>query len=291
MEFWQSLFLCEGDQVVEVAKLVEEMGLDGALIADHLLHFEHQESTYLYSEDGKPPQFTPDTLWPESWSLIATLAAATERIRFSTNVFILPLRNPIEVAKSTGSVAYFSNNRLVLGAGAGWMKEEFDVLGVDFKSRGRRYDECIEVIRKLHSGELVEHHGEFFDFPPVVMTPTPPQPVPIYLGGSSKPALRRAARVGDGWLGPGQTLDDAIATLKELHDLRREAGRQNEPFNSVVPIYGELTPDDVRRLEDAGATGLVSLPFTFILGPETTLEAKRAYLEGYANQFIAKING
>jgi len=291
VRFWQSLFLCEGDQMIEVAKMVEALGLDGALIADHLLHFDHQESTYLYSEDGKPPSFTPDTLWPESWSLIATLCAVTERIKFSTNVFILPLRNPIEVAKSTGSVAYFSNDRVVLGAGAGWMKEEFDALGVDFSTRGRRYDECIEVIRKLQTGELVEHHGEFFDFPPVVMTPTPSRPVPIYCGGSSKPALRRAARVGDGWLGPGQTLDDALATLGQIAALRAEYGRQNAEFDAVVPIYGEVGPDDVKRLEDAGATGFVSLPFAFTVAPSSDLAQKRAYLEQFAEQMIAKVNG
>ncbi|MBW2386158.1 MAG: TIGR03619 family F420-dependent LLM class oxidoreductase, partial [Deltaproteobacteria bacterium] len=275
MKFWQSLFLCEGDQVVEVAKDVEEIGFHGALIADHLLHFDSQNSKYLYSEDGKPHSFTADTLWPESWSLIATLCAVTERIRFATNVFILPLRNPIEVAKATGSVAYFGNDRVVLGVGAGWMKEEFDALGVDFATRGRRYDECIEVIRKLQSGEMVEHHGEFFDFPPVVMTPTPTRPVPIYCGGSSRVALRRSARVGDGWLGPGQLLEDAIATVQEIHKLRSEYGRENEPFDTVVPVYGEVTPDDVKRLEDAGATGFVSLPFAFSLAPQSSPQEKR----------------
>ena len=117
MKFWQSLFLCEGDQIIETTKMIEEMGFDGALISDHLLHFENQESTYLYSEDGKPPSFTEETVWPESWSLIATLTAVTKRIKFATNVYILPLRHPIEVAKATGSVAYFSGNRVVLGAG------------------------------------------------------------------------------------------------------------------------------------------------------------------------------
>jgi probable F420-dependent oxidoreductase len=291
VKFWQSLFLCEGDQIVDTAKLAEELGFEGVLIPDHLLHPERQESTYLYSEDGKPPSFEADTLWPECWSFIAMLAAHTERLRFCTYVFILPLRNPIEVAKATGSVAYFSGDRLVLGAGVGWMKEEFDAMGVDFKTRGRRYDECIEVIRKLHAGEMVEHHGEFFDFPRVVMTPAPSAPVPIHLGGSSPVALRRTARVGDGWLGPGQTLEDAHASLKQLGELRAEYGRTNEPFETIVPIYGETTPDDLKRLEDAGATGTVSLPFPFTIGPGTSFEAKRAYLEGYAENLIAKTKG
>ncbi|MBW2712659.1 MAG: TIGR03619 family F420-dependent LLM class oxidoreductase [Deltaproteobacteria bacterium] len=287
MKHWQSLFLCEGDQVIEAAKIVEEVGFDGALVSDHLLHLEHQESTYLYSEDGKPPSFSEETVWPECWSLMATLAAVTEKIKFATNVFILPLRNPIEVAKATGSVAFFGNDRIVLGVGAGWMKEEFDALGVDFKTRGKRYDECIEVIRKLHSGKMVEHHGEFFDFPRVQMTPAPRKPVPIYIGGTSNPALRRTVRLGDGWLGPGQPLADALATTELITSMLKEAGRANDPFDMVVPIYGEVTKDDLKRLEDAGATSTVSLPFAFTVAPNSSLEQKRAYMEGYANHFIA----
>ena len=291
MKFWQSLFLCEGDQVFDVTKAVEEVGFDGALVSDHLLHLEHQESTYLYSEDGKPPQFSEETVWPECWSLMAALAAITTKIQFATNVFILPLRHPIEVAKATGSVAFFSNNRIVLGAGAGWMKEEFDALGVDFKTRGKRYDECIEVIRKLQAGGVVEHHGNFFDFPRVAMSPVPTKPVPIYIGGLSEPALRRTARLGDGWLGPGQTLEDALATAKRINELRAEYGRSNEPFDMVVPVYGDLSVDDYKRMEDAGITSAVSFPFAFSIGPDTTLDQKRAFLEGYANNVIAKVNG
>ena len=102
MKFWQSLFLCEGDQIIEATKIADEVGFDGALVSDHLLHIEEQTSTYLYSADGKPPQFSADTVWPECWSLMAALAAVTKNLRFATNVFILPLRNPIEVAKATG---------------------------------------------------------------------------------------------------------------------------------------------------------------------------------------------
>ncbi len=287
MKFWQSLFLCEGDQIIEATKIVEELGFDGALISDHLLHLENQKSTYLYSKDGKPPSFSEETVWPECWSLMATLAAVTEKIKFATNVYILPLRHPLEVAKATSSVAYFSNDRIVLGAGAGWMKEEFDAVGVDFKTRGKRYDECIEVIRKLHSGKMVEYHGEFFDFSRVQMTPAPRKPVPIYIGGTSKPALLRTVRLGDGWIGPGQPFEDALASAEMITGMLKEAGRANDPFDMVVPIYGKTSYDQLKRLEDAGVTGTVSLPFAFTVAPNSTLEQKRAYMEAYANHFIA----
>lgn len=290
MHFWQSLFLCEGEQIFEVTRLCERLGFEGALISDHLVHPESQNSTYLYSADGKPPSFTEDTAWPESWSLAAALAAQNPTLRFCTNVYILPLRHPVEVAKATSSVAYFCGGRLLLGAGAGWMKEEFDVLGVDWESRGRRYDECIEVLRKLYTGEYVEHRGEFFDFPRLMMNPVPTEPVPILIGGISKPALRRAAQLGDGWIGPGQTLDSALETLAELGRLRAEYGTLNQPFETIVPLYGEkITIDDLRRLEDAGATGTVSLPFAFTLGAKTSLAEKRAHLENYAETVMAKL--
>ena len=291
MQFWQSSFLCEGDQLYEVAKASEDAGFHGFLVSDHLVHPEQQDSKYLYSADHKPPQFRDDTLWPDAWSLIGALAAVTGKLHFCTNVYILPLRHPLEVAKATGSLGYFSGGRVHLGCGAGWMKEEFDMVGVDFHTRGKRYDECIEVIRKVQSGRFVEHHGQFFSFPRIIMTPVPPAPVPILIGGISEPALRRAARTGDGWVAPGQTLDEALASLQTLDTLRKEYGTHNRPFNSIVAIWDSrpMTAVDVRRLEDAGATGYTVFPFAFTIGPNTTLAQKRAELQRVAGELIAKV--
>jgi probable F420-dependent oxidoreductase len=289
MQFWQSLFLTEADQIFDVVKICEEVGFDGVLVSDHLLHFERMEPRYPYSPDGRPPSFSAETAWPECWSLIAGLSAVTGRIRFATNVYILPLRHPIEVAKATASVAFFGEGRLCLGAGAGWMREEFEALGVDFHTRGRRFDECIEVIRALWTGEVVEHHGEFFDLPGVKLCPVPRQRVPIHIGGTSPAALRRAARLGDGWLGPGQLAEDALDTLVRLDALRREAGRADAPFETVVPLVTPPDLDTLRRLEDAGASGAVSYPFAFSVAPSSSLDQKRAYLESYANDVIEKL--
>lgn len=291
MQFWQSSFLCEGDQLYDVARACEDVGFHGFLVSDHLVHPERQDSKYLYSADHKPPQFREDTLWPDAWSLIGALAAVTSKLHFCTNVYILPLRHPLEVAKATGSLGYFSNGRVHLGTGAGWMKEEFDMMGVDFHTRGKRYDECIDVIRKVQTGQFVEHHGQFFDFPRIIMTPVPPKPVPILIGGTSEPALRRAARTGDGWVAPGQTLEQALESLRTLDRLRKECGTHRKPFDSIVAIWDErpVTPADIRRLEDAGATGYTIFPFAFRLGPGTTLAQKRAELERVAEDLIAKV--
>lgn len=288
MKFWQGIAFMEVEQIVEVAKICEEVGFDGLLVSDHLLHFANRAMPYPYSADGTPP-FSAETAWPECWPLIGTLGAVTTRLRFLTYVYILPLRHPIEVAKATATVATFCEGRVCLGAGAGWMKEEFDAVGVDFQTRGKRFDECVEVLRKLWTGMEVEHHGRFFDLPRVQMRPVPRQPIPIYVGGMSPAALRRAARLGDGWVGAGQTVEHAVETLTQLNHLRAQAGRANEPFDTIVPLTGPPRVDELKRLRDAGAGGAVSYPFTVTIGPTSTIAQKRAQLERFATDVIAKL--
>jgi alkanesulfonate monooxygenase SsuD/methylene tetrahydromethanopterin reductase-like flavin-dependent oxidoreductase (luciferase family) len=181
-----------------------------------------------------------------------------------------------------------SGGRFILGVGAGWMKEEFDQLGVDFHKRGARLDESIAVLRKLWAGGMVEHHGRFFDFPRLQMSPAPSKSVPIYVGGASDAALRRTARSGDGWLGNGSDPAEASRILGELARLRREVGRERLAFEAVVPLTTPPDPDVLRRLEDQGAHGTVSYPFMYALGPTSTLSEKRRYLEGYAETVIRK---
>ena len=286
MKFWQALSFSEPDQLVDVAKICEEVGFDGAFVSDHMFYPGDYENKYPYSEDGKLDGFTAETAWPDPWVTIASMAAVTERLRFTTFIYILGLRNPIEVAKSTSTLGVLTNDRFALGIGAGWMREEFETMGVEFKTRGKRLDESIEVLHKLWSGDLVEHHGTHFDFPLLSMCPVPENRVPVWVGGISSPALRRAARVGDGWLGSGQTADQAVELLNELNGYRKEYGRENEPFESIVPLVTPPTPDDLKKIEDAGADATVSYPFTYTVGPTSTIDTKRAYLEGFAESVI-----
>jgi probable F420-dependent oxidoreductase len=288
MKFWQVLSFTEPEQLVPVAKIVEEVGFDGILVSDHLFFPGKLESRYPYSPDGRPG-FAPETPFPDPWGAIAAMSAVTSRLRFGTMVYILPLRHPLEVAKATSTAAVLSGGRVVLGAGAGWIREEYDALGVDFRTRGKRFDESIEVLRSLWRGGMVEHRGRFFDFGPLQMSPAPPAPIPIYVGGTSAPALRRAARLGDGWIGTGQSPEEAVAVVERLAQLRAEAGRAGEPFDAVVPLTVPPDPDELRRLEDAGVTGTTAYPFSYTIGPSSSLEQKRAVLEGYADAVIAKL--
>jgi len=288
MKFWQSVSFSDPRQLVEIAKIAEEVGFEGVFVSDHLFYPEKLELKYPYSPDGKPA-FIPNAAFPECWSTITAMAAVTTTLRFATLVYILPLRDPIVVAKATATAAVLSNDRVALGAGAGWIKEEFDQFGIDFHKRGKLFDESIEVLHKLWKGGIVEHHGELYDFDPLEMSPNPSKPLPILIGGISKPALRRAATLGDGWLGSGQTVDEGVEILKTLDTLRKQAGRQNQPFEAVCPLVTPPAADDYRRLEDAGCSGTVSFPFNYVLGLESTIEQKRAHMEQFAENVIVPL--
>jgi probable F420-dependent oxidoreductase len=259
------------------------------MLSDHLFFPDKLVSRYPYSEDGRPA-FDGKTPFPDPWTTIAAMAAVTERLRFATMVYILPLRHPLEVAKTVGSVAVLSGGRVALGCGAGWIREEFDALGVDFKTRGRRMDEMIPALRALWRGGPVEHHGDFFDFGPLEMSPAPSGPIPLYVGGLAPAALRRAARLGDGWIGTGHAPEEVPPLLERLRILRREAGRQADPFETIVPLSVPPELDLLRRLEaEHGVTATTAWPFLYTLGPGSSLAQKREWLRRFGDEVIAPL--
>jgi probable F420-dependent oxidoreductase len=288
VKFWQSLAFTEPSQLSALAAGAEAAGFEGVLLSEHLFVPESFAPRYPYAPGGRP-DFAAATPFPDPWVTIGALSAATRRLRFATMVHILPLHHPLEVAKAVGSAAVFSNGRVALGVGAGWMKEEFDALGVDFASRGERFDESIAVLRKLWTGEMVEHHGAHFDFPRLQMSPAPGRPIPIFIGGASAAALRRAARLGDGWVGAGNTPEEAETLLGEIARLRGEAGRADDPFETIVPLVTPLDADTLQFLGDRGATGTVHYPFQYSLGFDATLAEKLDAMAHFGATVIAPI--
>ncbi len=289
MKFWQAASFAEPDQLLAIAQGAEAAGFHGLLMSDHLFFPGRLTSKYPYSEDGAPG-FDGTTPFPEPWTAIAAMAAATERLRFATMVYILPLRHPLEVAKAVGTVSLLSGGRVDLGVGAGWIREEFDTLGVPFETRGRRMNEMFDVLRLAWTGDRVEYRGEHFDLPPFQMSPAPPAPVPILVGGTSAPALRRAATLGDGWMGTGQTPDEAAALLDDLARRRREVGRQDEPFETVVPLVTPPDAEVLKRLEHQhGMTSTTVWPFSYTLGPTSTAQQKCDAMARFADEVIAKL--
>jgi len=286
VKLWQSLSFTETDQLVPLARICEEVGFHGVIVSDHVFFPGRLESKYPYAQDGRPP-FGPETEWPEPWAAISAMAAATARLRFATAVYLAALRHPLLVAQSVSTAAVLSEDRVALGVGAGWMAEEFAPLGQDFRTRGSRLDEMIEVLRTLWSGGMIEHHGTHYDFGPLQMRPAPKRPVPVYVGGTSGPALRRAAR-NDGWIGAGNDPAEVPALVERLRALRAEAGREGEPFETIVAVTAPPDVDLFCRLEDAGATATIHYPLLFSLGPGALLEQKREALEHFGNAIIAR---
>jgi probable F420-dependent oxidoreductase len=290
MKFWQMLTWMEPEQILEVARFAEEVGFEGVMLGDHGVFPLEVKATYPYSADGKPPM-AADAWYPDCWATIGAISAVTRRIRFAVAVYVLPLRNVFEVARATGTLAILSDNRFILGVGIGWMKDEFDIYGVDFHTRGKRFDEQLDVLRKLWGGGMVEHHGALIDFPPLQISPAPQRTVPIFTGGASPVALKRAAIKADGWIGAGNTPAEVPGLLAEFRRLRREAGREQLPFETVI---GLSTPPDLatfQRLDEAGMSGGVSYPFTFTAGQRSTLDDKKRVMEDFARRFIRPLGG
>jgi probable F420-dependent oxidoreductase len=254
------------DQLIEVAVASEAAGYHGITLSDHVVFPEELTSKYPYSADGAP-RWDGETDWPDPWVAIGAMAAATERIRFTTNIFVASSRHPLLLAKQIATAHALSRGRVALGASAGWMREEFDLLGIDFASRGRRLDEMVDVLRLLWSGDMVEHHGQFYDFDRVQMRPTPKSdgnnPIRVLAGGHSEPALRRAARL-DGWIGNAYKPDDAIPYLDRLDDYRNQAGNGRADRDDYQIILGLIAWPDKElcdQFAERGVTGLLSAPW------------------------------
>jgi probable F420-dependent oxidoreductase len=273
-----------------LARAAEEAGFASMMVPDSICYPEHADSRYPFNPDGTR-EFLEDKPFLEPFSLIPALGAVTERLRFITFVLKLPVRHPVLVAKQATSTAVLTSNRLVLGVGTSPWREDYQVLGVDWDRRGQRMDEAIAIVRGLAAGGYFEHHGEIFDLPPVKIAPVPSAPIPVLVGGHSDAALRRAARLGDGWLHGGGDLAELPGLLARLGEHRRGAGTADRPFEVHVISLDAYTVDGIRRLEGQGVTDvIVGFRWPYQTGPDTEpLAGKLAKLRRYAEDVIAKV--
>lgn len=290
MQFWQSLPFTHPDVMLELVPVIEEAGFEGIMMADHVYAPETYDSRYPYDASGEPP-FDSKTQFPEVFATISALAMVTKRLRFMPNVYVLPMRHPIEVAKGLSTAAVFSKNRVVMGIGAGWLREEFEGLDRSFEARGQRMDVQIPIVKRLLAGELVGGDGQLYRFAPMRIHPTPTKPVPFWIGGMNAAALRRAGQFGDGWSGAGTTYDETIAIMTEIHRQRKIFGRDKQPFDFMIPLTEQLPPDKMKRLFDLGLTATVSWPLEFQMAPGATLQQKKDKIRELGETMIAPVNG
>ncbi|HEY5397925.1 MAG TPA: TIGR03619 family F420-dependent LLM class oxidoreductase [Trebonia sp.] len=273
-----------------LARAAEEAGYHSMVIPDSICYPLHADSVYPYSPDGSR-EFLEGKPFVEPFSLIPALGAVTSRIRFTTFVVKMPIRNPVLLAKQVTSTAVLTGNRLGLGVGTSPWREDYDLLGVDWASRGRRMDESIAILRGLAAGGFFEHHGRCFDLPPVQIAPVPTEPVPVLIGGHSEAALGRAARLGDGWMHGGGDPADLPRLLDRLAEYRREAAPPARPFEVHVISADAYTAEGVRRLEEQGVTDvIIGFRWPYTVGPDAEpLAQKIDSLRRFADDVITKV--
>lgn len=262
MKFTLALAMCPPERILPLARLADEAGWDAVALPDSVFYPETVSAPYPFTADGE--RFWPaDTPFVDPFVAIPAMAAVTERLDFFTNVLKSPLREPLLIAKAVGSMAAMFPGRIGLGVGLSYLPEEFRWLGQEKATRGARLDEQIEVIRAVLAGGWVEHHGPHYDFDRLRMEPSPAEPVPIHVGGHSDAALRRAARLADGWIGAQSGRDDLVALIERVHAALDEADRDSLGFEVQATPLVAATPDAMADLADAGLTGVITIPWFF----------------------------
>jgi len=276
VKFALSLGVLNPTAWVAFTEEADRLGFDSVWLPEHLvLPVDMGGSPH----DGQDhPPIPPELPVFDALVYLASLAARTERIRFGTQVYNIGLRHPFSTARAVTTLDVVSGGRFDFGVGASWLRAEWEAVGLDFDSRGARVDECLEVCRRLWSEPVVEHHGAFFDVPPVRFEPKPvqrPWP-PLHIGGDGPAALRRAATVGDGWIPMNTPLADIPARVARLAELRERAGRDGR---TEVTLGSDITvPADVERYAEAGVDRVFVKPYARTSG---ALEGIRRFAEDF----------
>lgn len=248
-----------GGLLKEVAANAERLGVATLWVPEHVVLLDQYASKYPYSTDGALPAQTNAPIFDPFISL-ATIAAATSKIRLATGICLVPEHNPLVLAKVVATLDFLSGGRVVLGVGIGWLEEEFSAIGIPWERRADRTRECIAAMRKLWGDEISTYQGEFIKFSNVRSNPKPVQGanVPIFFGGESGPALRRVAEYGTGWCGFNLMPDEAAKKIRRIEELLKANGRKRSDVElAVSPYTKKIQADDLKRYRDAGVDEVV----------------------------------
>jgi alkanesulfonate monooxygenase SsuD/methylene tetrahydromethanopterin reductase-like flavin-dependent oxidoreductase (luciferase family) len=195
-------------------------------------------------------------------------------------VYVPSIRNPFQVAKSVGTAAVLSGGRVSLGVGIGWCREEFELMGQDFRTRGKRTDEALELMKALWEPGWTAFEGEHYSAPKMIMEPSPTAPIPVYVGGLSETAFARAAR-HQGWVGDLYTIEEAGRHAARLAEIRAEIGATGD-FSVITALTDAFLPEHFARAEELGVTDVWTMPWAYYFGTECSLEQRLEGLERFA---------
>jgi probable F420-dependent oxidoreductase len=281
VECWQNLASTPPGLLVELARMAEDVGIDGVTLPEHLVTPEAVATPNPFVPGGGTG-YPVDTPFPDPLVVFGALGAVTTRLRFLADVLVLPLRNVFAVARAVATVAVLTGDRLTLGIGVGWLREEFDAVGAAFADRGARADEQLALLPQLLSGQPVAHAGRFHDFAAVRIVPAPTRPVPVLVGGVSDAALARAAR-HDGWVGVNHAVDELAPIVARLAAARQDAGTDGRPFTIVVSRPPAFDREVVRRLAALGVTAIVNRPTATVVEPEAPTHEHRDAMAAFVD--------
>jgi probable F420-dependent oxidoreductase len=271
------------DAMIALARKAESVGLESVWTFEHAIVPNDYSSKYPYSADGKMG-VTPETNFVDPLIALTAVAAETERLRLGTGVNILPQTNPLLLAKQAASLDFVSKGRFMLGVGIGWLREEFDAMGTPFERRGARFDDYVAAMRKVWSGETVEHESEHIDWSGFKSYPVPVQkPFPVVIGGSKGKVFERIARHGEGWFAPTVTADQLAPMLESLQKACAAEGRDPASVEISAMWIPAMGLDSLRQYEDLGVARLI-VPVQ-ALGGGNPIEA----LDQLASDVLAKL--
>jgi len=286
VKFVLSAFGTRTANLPALAVAAEEAGWAMLTLSEHIVNVEKPKTPYPYTADGSRrwPEFTE---FPDQFVTIGALATITKRLRFTTNAFVLPMRNPFLAAKALATLSVLSGNRVVPSIGVGWSRDEFELMQQDFSTRGKRCDEMIEVMRLLWSGEYVEYHGRHYSFDRLEMNPHPTGYIPLWIGGISEAALRRVARLGDGWLTDLQPAADIVAGIAKIRAWRHEL-RRTPQFDVMATPADVYDVEGYRQLETQGVTHIIMQPWQIYHPGTQDLQQQKDSIRRYAEEVISR---
>ena len=286
MKFSYQVGMCEPDHYLPLARAAEAAGFHGISVPDSICYPQEASSKYPYNKDGSR-EFLESVPFVESLISVAAMAAVTETIEFATFVYKFAVRQAPVVAKQVQGIQVLSGNRFVFGVGISPWEEDFAICDVPWEKRGQRLDEQIDIFRGLETGEFFSYEGEIHKMPANKMNPVPSQPTPILIGGHAEPALKRAARVGDGWMCAGADMAQLTNYIKRINQLREEYGTTDKPFRIFTTGQDAFTKEGIAALEDIGITDvIIGFRNVYEMEPDKPLAEKIAMLEWYAGEFI-----
>lgn len=272
-----------------VAVAAEQNGWASISMPDSIFFPQQTDSEYPYADTEAVRGFIGASPFVEPIVAMTWMAAVTKKIRFYPGVMKVPVRQPLVLAKALSSLAVISDNRISLGAGLSPWREDFSYNGVDFDKRGKIMDDCIAILRGAMSGDYFEYHSDHFNFGPMKMSPVPSKPVPILIGGHTKPALARAARLGDGWISANTDHATLAALVQQLNELRTQHGTLDRPdFEIHLMDQTATSLDDYRRLVELGATDICAVPWN-VYDASLNLQGKLDGIKRFADTIISKL--